>query len=157
LGRTRRSLADAFYSGARVRIAVSFPYLRAVFGMDPTWSTPAEFAVLVTLANFADKNGIAYPSQQTIGRRVGLQLRHVRNVTQALEAKGLIEIKVGEGPRRFNVFRLTLDPAMECRGETGADPAMECRGRSGNGNPPTPAIYDTDPGNLRHGPRQPSA
>jgi DNA-binding MarR family transcriptional regulator len=127
---------------------VSFPYVRAVFEVTPTWSTPAEFAVLVTLANFADKNGFAYPSKPTIARRVGLKPRQVWNLTRALEAQGLLVIQPGAGPRRCDRFLLTFDGSKASQ-----TLAAHCQGESER----TLAIANHDPGNGMPRPWQPIA
>ena len=146
---------------------MAFSYVRAVFEMEPTWKTPAEFAVLVTLANFADREGVAYPSKPTIARRVGVKRRQVWNLTRRLEAQGLIVIESGLGPRGCDRYLLTFGPtasartlAIQCQGEETATLAIQCQGKNndpGNRDPLTLAIADDDPGNGMPRPWQSSA
>ncbi len=140
---------------------MSFPYLRAVMEMEPTWSTPSEFAVLVVLANYADREGIAFPSKPTIARHVGLQRRQVWTVTRELASQGLISIEPGAGPRGCDRYTLTFGPsestsrtrtptlAVQCQGEHQSTLAVQCQGENddpGSQARVTLAVASADPG-----------
>ena len=152
--------------------------------MTPTWATPGEFAVLVVLANYANPDGVAWPSKPTIARRVGLKTRQVWNIVHSLEADGLIAIEAGAGPRGCDRFTLmfgeaeTTTPATHyqsaaerprqpiARVETWT-PATHYQSESGHHTAPrndpgnqvvvTPAIANDDPGNGSQRLRQPIA
>ena len=50
----------------------------------------AQKSVLLALADFADKDGFAWPAQETLAERTGLSSRTVRSALKALEAGGFI-------------------------------------------------------------------
>lgn len=69
--------------------------------------------VLLALADYADKDGVCYPSQATLGDKVDLSERSIRTALEALEGLGLItrEARSSTFGRRTDVIHLTfLDP-----------------------------------------------
>lgn len=89
---------------------MSIPYMRAVLAMMDQFRNPAEFAALITVANYARRDGVAYPSKRTIGRHIGVTPRQVWRITKALEDAGHMIIEKGAGPRGGNRYRLLFDP-----------------------------------------------
>ncbi len=82
--------------------------------MDPIWKNPSEFAVLLTLANYArGEAGDAYPSKRTIAKHVGLSQRQVWTVTRALEDLGLICIEKGAAKFGGHRYTLLFDPVLK--------------------------------------------
>lgn len=53
--------------------------------------TPSEKCVLVNLMLYAGKDGIAFPSQNTLGKDMGFSERQVRNCLVSLKNKGFIK------------------------------------------------------------------
>jgi hypothetical protein len=85
--------------------------MRALFKMEPIWANPAEFATLVVLADFANREGLAWPSKPTIARLIGVGPKQVGRITKALEQKRLIAIDPGAAPRGGNLYTLLFDAA----------------------------------------------
>ena len=69
--------------------------------------------LLLAIADFAhDDGGGAYPSIETLARKVRMSRRNTKLLLQKLEAAGEIEVQRGAGPQRCNVYRVqTLPPA----------------------------------------------
>jgi hypothetical protein len=89
---------------------VSFIHLRALFKLEPRWENPVEFAVLVVLADFANREGQAWPSKPTIAKRVRLSVKQVGRVVRALEQRGLLYIEPGKAARGGNLYTLLFEP-----------------------------------------------
>jgi DNA-binding Lrp family transcriptional regulator len=84
--------------------------IRASLGVRKLRSvTRSERAVLDSLADHANKDLVAFPSQATIGEEIGVGERWVRRLLDRLVAKGLIEV-VRKSNRRFGNRYLLLFP-----------------------------------------------
>jgi Helix-turn-helix domain len=131
--------------------------MRALFKLDPNWSNPAEFAVMVVLADFANREGEAWPSKPTIARRIGVGPKQVGRITRALEQRGLIAIDVGAAPRGGNRYTLlfepmTVDTSVHSDGRPTVDTSVhsqsavtvdaDVHGRSRNGGHSEPLTVD---------------
>src|SRR4051812_31413021 len=79
--------------------------------------------VLVCLSNFADQNGVCYPSVKRIAQYCGMCDRAVQNAIDALiKLKELEVVKQGgtiDGKKLANVYRVTV-PLDGCTKYTGA-------------------------------------
>jgi Helix-turn-helix domain len=53
--------------------------------------TPSEKLLLLTIANYADENGVSWPSQERLAVDTGMTARGVRGILARLEERGLIE------------------------------------------------------------------
>lgn len=121
-----------------------------------SWLPPALRHTASVLADFADRDGgRIWPSVATVAARTGKSKRQIIYDLRKLEALGVLVVErrsVGGARAATQRYRLNLGaltPAMDCRGDEGdSDPIV---------TPPTPAIGDTDPCNLRHEPLQPIA
>jgi hypothetical protein len=94
---------------------LSFNYLRAVLEMTPAWTTPAELACLLLLANYADHDGECFPSQATLAKKLRVGPKQVQRITRALQEMGLIEIVSGASPRGGLSYRLVFEPVRKDR------------------------------------------
>lgn len=87
--------------------ALSWAYSRAI----PPEMNPTDRFVLVTLANFADDQGRAWPSLSTLARSTNLHRGTVtRSIARLEETYGAItKLRSGGGPRgRSNVYKLAM-------------------------------------------------
>jgi hypothetical protein len=96
---------------------VSWKALKALLEAPPCWSTPAQFGVLVCIANSMNERGderrgippgYAWPSKARIAGTIGVSARYVPEVVRELESAGLLQVLKGRGPRGLNLYRLTL-------------------------------------------------
>ncbi len=71
--------------------------------------TPSERLVLILLEWYA-KDGVAWPSVRTMGRRTGLGVRTVYRLVARLEQLGVLDVEHGGGRRRPNHYEITLPP-----------------------------------------------
>jgi hypothetical protein len=55
--------------------------------------------VLLALADFADGDGLCWPSVQTLAKKARLGVRHVYNILSRLRADGVISIETPGGDR----------------------------------------------------------
>ena len=133
--------------------------MRALFKMEPPrWKNPAEFACLMVLANYANHDGVAYPSKPTIARHLGTSARHVWNLTKALEDAGLIVIEQGTGPRGGHRYVLnfeplstskTVEPQFHSESPSTVEPQFHGHnGHSGNRKPGTLEIAPVNSGTV---------
>lgn len=111
--------------------------------------TPAQKAVLVSMANAADPEGYTYIGQKRIGRESCCSRRTVQEALKALERAGLIR---REERRRANGSRQNDDCWLQIHTQQGAD-AAPCEEPQGAGNAP-PGAREMRPHPNRH--KQPS-
>lgn len=91
----------------------------AALGWAKVQSAPGVIAkaVLVCLADYADHEGVAWPSVPVLAKEVQVSQRTIQRTLRALEAEGLIETDVGtrqDGGRTSNRYRLAMTPVTVC-------------------------------------------
>lgn len=67
-----------------------------------------DLLMMLAIADFADDDGNAYPSVGTLAVKCRTTPRHVNRILVALRASGELEIRVNEGPKGTNRYRITL-------------------------------------------------
>lgn len=83
-----------------------------------------ELLVLLALADFANDEGVAWPSMETIASRARMEVRSTRRVIRRLEEKGWLTVKEGggrgRGQGRASVYRIAdAAPNQSCRDNDG--------------------------------------
>lgn len=75
-----------------------------------------DLLMLLAIADFADDDGNAYPSVQTLAHKCRMQARNANKVLAALRASGELEIRQNEGPSGTNRYRIVLSlPSLSKR------------------------------------------
>ena len=64
--------------------------------------------VLLAMADFANDNGICWPSLPALGRKARLSERQVRRVLRDLEDAKLIMTDLGTGPHGVNTYKVLV-------------------------------------------------
>ena len=72
-----------------------------------------QLLVLLALADFANDEGRCWPSMATIGKKARLTERGARKVVRQLEADGWLEVHIGSGRHRCNVYIVHTEPKNE--------------------------------------------
>ena len=62
--------------------------------------------LLLAIADFADDEGVAFPSVKTLSQKIRMSQRNTRYRLKRLEKSGELTIQTGAGPRGCNLFRL---------------------------------------------------
>jgi len=65
---------------------------------------PSALSVALTIVDHVDPDGEAFPSQPTIAKATGLNVRAVRRATDAMATRGHLAIKVTRGRSTFNRY-----------------------------------------------------
>lgn len=98
--------------------------------------------LLLAIADFADDNGKAWPSVETLAQKIGMSERNTRYMLRALEDQGRLAVDVSAGPKGSSMYRIaapeggqTLPPAK---------PNSDARG--GQNTTRGGAKYDTEGG-----------
>lgn len=73
--------------------------------------TPTTKLVLFLLANYADENGMSYPSEKHLGELVGVTDRQVRRCTKWLQDNNYLRIEPRKGTS--NRYYLTMDTNVQ--------------------------------------------
>lgn len=97
---------------------MSIQALNWVLKQDWIENSGAKF-VLMILANYADEDGVCYPSQATIARLTALKERAVRNHLAWLTEAGMITRSLRRAPGGFrstDVYQLNLRPRSKAKG-----------------------------------------
>lgn len=69
-----------------------------------------DLLMLLAIADFADDDGKAYPSVNTLAEKCRMLGRGANKVLAALRASGELEIRQNEGPKGTNLYRIVLAP-----------------------------------------------
>lgn len=74
------------------------------------WSKQKSGALLVllALADYTNKEGIAWPAVSTLAHKVRMSTRNVQRHLRALENAGELEIRRNQGPGGSNIYRILL-------------------------------------------------
>jgi len=67
-----------------------------------------ELLLLLAIADFADDRGNAHPAVSTLAKKCRMTSRNVNHLLAALRAGGELEIRLNEGPKGTNRYRITL-------------------------------------------------
>jgi hypothetical protein len=103
-----------------------FEHFRAFCDMLGDLAT-GEVRVIALLLGYADRNGLAFPSAQTMARRLKLSVRQVYRILRSLKQKGLIEtVSRCGGSRGSALRRITMaQAAARTRQESGGTDAAD--------------------------------
>lgn len=84
----------------------------------------AALLLLLALASYANRQGLAWPKLLTLARRARMSRRHVRSLLQVLAAGGEIEIEPYPSDRRRRRYRLVafVDEAATSRSDSRPQP-----------------------------------
>ncbi len=100
---------------------MGFKFLDLVFNQ--TNLRGAARLVMLALANYADKDGFAFPSIPTLSRKAGLSGRHTQRVIRDLTRRGDLAVEEGRGRHRTNRYRVTV-----CQGDSLSGVTSETKG-----------------------------
>lgn len=100
----------------------------------------SELLMLLAIADFADDEGNAYPSVPTLALKCRMTPRNANRTLAALRASGALEIRMNEGPRGTNRYRVVLE------GMTCASPLTPASPRRPRPEPLTPTSSPPDAG-----------
>lgn len=67
-----------------------------------------DLLMMLAIADFADDDGNAYPSVGTLALKCRTSPRHVNRILALLRASGELEIRLNEGPKGTNRYRIAL-------------------------------------------------
>ena len=69
-----------------------------------------ELLVLLALADFANEDGVCWPSMASIATKARLTERGAQKIVRRLEANGRLSIDTGGGRHGCNTYRINTDP-----------------------------------------------
>lgn len=110
---------------------MSVPHLLKVIELSGRTGRPArlELLTLMIIANYANKaTGLAWPSQSTIARHVGVTPRSVWTLTESLQRQKFLVIEKGQAPRGGrggHRYRLTLEVGFQSAQASDNPPTLE--------------------------------
>jgi hypothetical protein len=68
----------------------------------------SDLLMLLAIADFSDDEGNAYPSVATLATKCRMKARNAQYVLRTLMDSGELEIRVNEGPRGTNLYRIVF-------------------------------------------------
>jgi len=84
--------------------------------MHKAWSeSPSKNSTLIVelaIADFANDDGLAFPSIETLSKKARLSVRQTQRAIRQLQRTGQLQILVGQGPHGTNLYRVT-----SCQGD----------------------------------------
>lgn len=72
-----------------------------------------ELLMLLAIADFADDEGNAYPAVTTLAAKCRMKPRNANYILAGLQSSGELEVRVNEGPKGTNRYRVMPDTAPE--------------------------------------------
>jgi Helix-turn-helix domain len=69
--------------------------------------------MLLSIADFADDDGNAYPSVQTLATKCRMKARNARLVLAALRESGELQVRTNGGPAGANRYRITMQGGLQ--------------------------------------------
>jgi uncharacterized phage protein (TIGR02220 family) len=75
-----------------------------------------ELLLLLGIADFANHDGVAYPSVGTLAKKIRMSERNTHYLLKKLEESGELEVKRNAGPRGCNLFRVKTLQGAEIAG-----------------------------------------
>lgn len=73
----------------------------------------SDLLMLLAIADFADDDGNAYPAVTTLAAKCRMKTRNANYVLSSLQASGELEVRINEGPRGTNRYRIVLGSAAK--------------------------------------------
>jgi hypothetical protein len=64
--------------------------------------------MMLAIADFADDKGVAYPAVSTLAEKTRMKQRNANYLLSELQASGELAIKIGEGRKGTNLYRIVL-------------------------------------------------
>ena len=64
--------------------------------------------MMLAIADFADDKGVAYPAVSTLAEKTRMKPRNANYLLSELQASGELAIKIAEGPRGTNLYRIAI-------------------------------------------------
>lgn len=77
-----------------------------------------DLLMLLAIADFADDDGNAYPSVQTLATKCRMKPRNANVILAALRESGELEVRQNEGPHGTNRYRIVF-PGLPLQNLTG--------------------------------------
>ena len=65
--------------------------------------------MMLAIADFADDDGRAYPSVNTLAKKCRMKPRNANVILAALRASGELKVMANQGPKAVNVYRIKLN------------------------------------------------
>lgn len=72
--------------------------------------------LMISIADYANEKGVAYPSIETLAKKVRMSERNVQILLRKLQEAGEIDIKPNAGPAGCNLYRIKLDSEATVKG-----------------------------------------
>ena len=95
--------------------------------------------MLLAIADFSDDDGRAYPSVGSLAAKCRMKSRNANVILAALRDSGELEIRIGEGPRGTNLYRVKPLQSFASPPVKHCTPAKECS-KPLQGNAPKPSV-----------------
>jgi len=114
--------------------------------------------VLLAIADAANADGVAYPSNAELRQKAGLSERAVQSAVADLTASGELEVRYNEGPKGCNLYRVTMGRGTCAPAESAPSPQILRGPAAGSespqataGTPAESAPPQNLPGSGEHG------
>jgi len=65
--------------------------------------------MMLAIADFSDDKGTAYPAVATLAAKTRMQTRNANYLLRELQASGELIVRLGQGPKGTNLYRIALD------------------------------------------------
>lgn len=86
---------------------MSIKYMSVVWS-DQTIQSRTQLLILLALSDFANDDGFAWPSLETISQKARTSARAVQDQLEELKKAGKLEIQIAKGPKGTNLYRVIM-------------------------------------------------
>lgn len=114
-----------------------------------------ELLLLLAIADFSDDEGNAYPAVQTLAKKCRITSRNINRALSKLKQSGELEIRLNEGPKGTNRYRVAVEGMTRTPPLTNTSPLTNTTRTPGAGAPiPLARASDEPSGTIKEPPRK---
>ncbi len=107
--------------------------------------TGTDLLMLLALSDFSDDQGNSYPGVPALATKCRMSVRNAGYILKTLQASGELEVRLNEGPRGTNCYRIVLEALRPLQPVAGVPAPKGVQPIAGVGLQPVAGVQPTAP------------
>jgi hypothetical protein len=107
--------------------------------------TGTDLLMLLALSDFSDDQGNSYPGVPALATKCRMSVRNAGYILKTLQASGELEVRLNEGPRGTNCYRIVLEALRPLQPVAGVRGTQGVQSTAGVGMKPTAGVQPVAP------------